>query len=100
MGVTRYMMALIDDPELIHDINNTFCNFLIEYYGKICSDIEIDCILIWEDMAYKSGSLISPQHFREFLTPYYKRIVNFAHEAGIDIILTDSDSYVEDLIPL
>ena len=100
MGVTKYMMTLIDDPELIHDINNTFCNFLIEYYGRICSDVEIDCILIWEDMAYKSGSLISPDHFREFLAPYYKRIVDFAHEVGVDIILTDSDGYVEDLIPL
>ncbi len=100
MGITRYMMALMDDPKLIHDINNTFCNFLIEYYGRICKDVEIDCILIWEDMAYKSGSLISPQHFREFLTPYYKRMVSFAHDVGIDIIITDSDGYVEDLIPL
>lgn len=100
MGVTRYMMALIDCPELIHDINSTFCNFLIAYYGRICQDVEIDCILIWEDMAYKSGSLISPAHYREFLTPYYKKMVNFAKEAGVDIIITDSDGYVEELIPL
>jgi len=100
MGVTRYMMALIDSPELIHDINSTFCNFLIAYYGRICQDVEIDCILIWEDMAYKSGSLISPAHYREFLTPYYKKMVNFAKEAGVDIITTDSDGYVEELIPL
>ena len=100
MGITRYMMALIDDPKLIHDINSTFCDFLIAYYGKICQDVEIDCILIWEDMAYKSGSLISPAHYREFLTPYYKKMVNFAKEVGVDIIITDSDGYVEDLIPL
>jgi uroporphyrinogen decarboxylase len=100
MGITRYMMALIDDPKLIHDINSTFCDFLIAYYGRICQDVEIDCILIWEDMAYKSGSLISPEHYREFLTPYYKKMVNFAKEVGIDIIITDSDGYVEDLIPL
>ncbi|MCX6347360.1 MAG: hypothetical protein NTZ89_05425 [Actinobacteria bacterium] len=100
MGVTRYMMSLIDDPELMHDINSTFCDFLIAYYGRICRDIEVDCILIWEDMAYKSGSLISPAHYREFLTPYYKKIVSFAKEAGVDIIITDSDGYVEELIPL
>ncbi|MCL6088010.1 MAG: hypothetical protein M1475_06320, partial [Actinobacteria bacterium] len=39
-------------------------------------------------------------HYREFLTPYYKKIVRFAHEAGVDIIITDSDGFVEDLIPL
>src|SRR5450830_305089 len=100
MGVTRYMMSLIDDPELMHDINSTFCDFLIAYYGRICRDVEVDCILLWEDMAYKSGSLISPAHYREFLTPYYKKIVSFAKEAGVDIIITDSDGYVEELIPL
>ena len=100
MGVTGYMMALLDDPGLIHDINSTFCDFLIAYYGIICRDVQIDCLLIWEDMAYKSGSLISPSHYREFMTPYYKKIVNFAKDVGIDIIITDSDGYVEELIPL
>jgi len=100
MGITHYMMALVDSPDLIHDINSTFCNFLIEYYSRIAQDVEIDCLLIWEDMAYKSGSLISPAHYREFLTPYYKKMVAFAKDAGIDIIITDSDGYVEDLIPL
>ncbi|MBC8390927.1 MAG: hypothetical protein H8E13_23115 [Actinobacteria bacterium] len=100
MGLTHYMMMLHDDPKLIHDICDTFCNFLIAYYGRIASDIEVDCILIWEDMAGKMGSLISPEHFREFLTPKYKAMVSFAKNAGIDIILTDSDGYIEDLIPL
>lgn len=100
MGLTRYMMAIYDSPDLIHDICNTFCDFLIAYYGRIARDVEIDCLLIWEDMAGKGGSLISPEHFREFLTPNYKKMVSFAGDAGIDIILTDSDGYVEDLLPL
>jgi uroporphyrinogen decarboxylase len=100
MGLTHYMMMLHDDPKLIHDICDTFCNFLIAYYRRITQDVEVDCILIWEDMAGKMGSLISPEHFREFLTPKYKAMVSFAKDAGIDIILTDSDGYVEDLIPL
>ncbi len=100
MGITTYMMAMHDDPALIHDICETFLNFLISYYGRIAQDIDIDCILIWEDMAGKGGSLISPAHFKEFLTPRYKKMVSFAREAGIDIILTDSDGYVEDLLPL
>lgn len=100
MGITSYMMAMHDDPALIHDICETFLNFLISYYGRIARDVDIDCILIWEDMAGKGGSLISPAHYREFLTPRYKKMVSFAKDAGIDIILTDSDGYVEDLLPL
>jgi len=100
MGLTNYMIALYDDPGLIDDICKTFLNFLLEYYGTICADVEVDCILIWEDMAGKMGSLISPSHFKRFLTRGYKAIVSFAGDVGVDIILTDSDGYVEDLIPL
>jgi hypothetical protein len=100
MGVTEYLMALYDEPELIHDICNTFANFLIAYYERICRDVQVDCLLIWEDMAGKQGSLISPDHFREFLAPQYRKMVSFARDAGIDIVLTDSDGYVEKLIPL
>jgi len=100
MGLTTYMMKLYDDPKLIHDICDTFLNFLLAYYARVIKDVKVDCILIWEDMAGKGGSLISPAHFREFLTPRYKAMVSFAKDVGVDIILTDSDGYVEDLIPL
>ncbi len=100
MGLNSYMLALHDDPGLIHDICGTFLEFLKSYYGRIIEDIEIDCILIWEDMAGKMGSLISPGHFKEFMAPRYKEMVAFSKDAGIDIIITDSDGYVEDLLPL
>lgn len=100
MGLTSYMLALHDDPWLIHDICKTFLEFLLSYYGRIMEDIEIDCILIWEDMAGKMGSLVSPAHFKEFMAPHYKEMVAFSLDAGIDIIITDSDGYVEDLLPL
>ncbi len=100
MGITTYMVKLYDDPKLIHDICDTFLDFLLAYYGRITKDIDVDCILIWEDMAGKGGSLISPAHFKEFLTPRYKKMVNFSKDMGVDIVLTDSDGFVEDLIPL
>ncbi len=100
MGVTGYLIALYDQPDMIHDMCDTFLHFLLRYYDRILRDVKVDCILIWEDMAGKQGSLISPDHFREFLTPRYKQMVGFALESGVDIILTDSDGYVEDLVPL
>jgi hypothetical protein len=100
MGLTHYLITLYDDPALIHDICDTFLRFLLAYYDRIIRDVKVDCILIWEDMAGKQGSLISPDHFREFLTPRYRAMVDFARQVGVDIVLTDSDGYVEELIPL
>ena len=100
MGLTPYLITLYDDPALIHDICDTFLRFLLAYYDRIIRDVRVDCILIWEDMAGKQGSLISPDHFREFLAPCYRAMAGFAREQGVDIVLTDSDGYVEELIPL
>ncbi len=100
MGVTDYLITLYDDPTLIHDICDTLLEFLIEYYARILRDVDIDCILIWEDMAGKQGSLISPAHFNEFLAPRYKALIRHVKDFGIDIILNDTDGYVEELIPL
>jgi uroporphyrinogen decarboxylase len=100
MGLTHYLITLYDDPELIRDICGTFLRFLLAYYDRIIRDVKVDCILIWEDMAGKQGSLISPDHFREFLAPCYRAMVGFARESGVDVVLTDSDGYVEEIIPL
>jgi uroporphyrinogen decarboxylase len=100
MGLNRYLLTLYDDPDLIHDICGTFLRFLLAYYDRIIRDVQVDCILIWEDMAGKQGPLISPAHFREFLAPCYRAMTGFAREVGVEVVLTDSDGYVEELIPL
>jgi len=37
-----------------------FLDFVMEYWAEIFQDFRPDCALIWEDMASKNGSLISP----------------------------------------
>jgi uroporphyrinogen decarboxylase len=62
--------------------------------------IPFDFVLIWEDMAYKNGSLISPRLVREFMLPYYKRFIEHVRGLGCDIIIVDSDGDVTQLAPL
>lgn len=42
MGLTNYMIVLHDDSSLIHDICDTFLDFLLDYYGLIANDVRID----------------------------------------------------------
>jgi uroporphyrinogen decarboxylase len=51
-------------------------------------------------MAYRSGPLISPQMFRDFMLSPYKRVTSFLNEMGVKVILVDTDGNVEKLIPL
>jgi uroporphyrinogen decarboxylase len=55
---------------------------------------------MWEDMAYNRGPLMSPQHFKRFLAPHYRRISDLLHKFGVDVIYLDCDGKIDELIPL
>jgi len=42
-------------------------------------------------MCYKSGPLISPKHFEEFMLPNYKKVTNLIRSKGVDIVMVDTD---------
>lgn len=100
MGDENLAYAFYDNPKLVHDIMNYYTETAIHIWEKMVKDVDFDLIECWEDMAYKSGSLISPKTFREFITPCYKKISAFAREHGIKVILVDSDGFIEDLTEL
>jgi len=100
MGDVGYMTNLFDDPGLIRDINRFYLDFVKDYWSLILKDIEIDCIFILEDMAYRSGSFISREMFREFLLPYYIELIDFLKQYNIENIIVDCDGLIDELIPL
>ena len=86
-----------DDPELVADIIETYINMCIAIWKKMIPDIQFDIIACWEDMAYKAGSIISKIHFDTFIAPQYRKIRDFAGNAGIPLILVDSDGNIMEL---
>lgn len=100
MGQNNLFLTMYDDPQLIKDINEFFLTFVMNYWSKILNEVDVDCCLIFEDMAYRSGSLISSEMFIEFLFPYYLKLVDFLKQYKINTIIVDSDGFIEELIPL
>ena len=100
MGMTNLFMAYYDNPKLVKRINEFFLDFVMEYWHEFLSTIEPDCILVFEDMAFKSGSLISKEIFEEFMKPYYLKLIDYLKQYGVKNIIVDSDGFVEELIPL
>jgi len=97
MGDEAMAYAFYDDPELMHTIMDDYTDFALAVYEKMVAEVDFDLIECWEDMAYRSGSLISPATFREFMAPNYRKLRQFADAHNIPIILVDSDGYIEDL---
>jgi uroporphyrinogen decarboxylase len=100
MGEERLLLNFYDNPILVRDFMNYLADFWIELWGQALSEIGVDCVSFWEDMAYRSGPLISPQMFREFMLPPYKRVTSFLNEMGLKVIMVDTDGNIEKLIPL
>ena len=97
MGDENLAYAFYDQPELIHDMMDHYTDMALAIWEKMVVDVDFDLIECWEDMAFRSGSLISPKTFRDFMTPQYLKMADFAQRHGIEIILVDCDGYIEDL---
>ena len=100
MGDVVYMMSMYDDPGFLKEFNDYFLDLVMNYWSLILKDVEIDCIFILEDIAYRSGSFISKDMFREFLTPYYIKFLDFLKQFKVKNILVDCDGLIDELIPL
>jgi uroporphyrinogen decarboxylase len=59
-----------------------------------------DAVCLWEDMAYKTGSLLSARHVRAMMLPRYRVMTAKLREKGIPFIFLDSDGYIDELIPI
>jgi uroporphyrinogen decarboxylase len=100
MGLKNFVLLFFKDPDLVHDMFRFWTDFLLQTMKDAVGSIRIDYAGFWEDMAFRDGPLISPTQFREFMLPYYKEVVAFLRENGIDVITVDSDGDNDLLIPL
>lgn len=100
MGVEELLVGFYDEPELIHEMMDYLTDFWLTIYAKALKDVQIDHIHIWEDMSGKQGSLISPEMFRQFMMPCYKKIVRFARDNNIAVVSVDTDGNMDTLMPL
>jgi hypothetical protein len=100
MGLEGLCQAYYDDPSLIHTILSDWVAFYTDLCSRIWLNLRFDYLLIWEDMAYKGGSLISPRLVKRFMLPYYRILINHIRKLGCDLIIVDSDGDVTELIPL
>ena len=100
LGIENLALAYYDQPALIHEILEHWTEFNVRLASRVWKGIQFDFMFLWEDMAYKNGSLISPRLVREFMLPYYRRLIDHVRGLGCQTILVDSDGDVRQLVPL
>ncbi len=74
LGFENFCYKLYDDLDLIKDMLERYTQYYMKITSIYSSLPEIDFIWIGEDIAYNSGTFISPKQLRELIMPYFKRI--------------------------
>lgn len=101
VGMENLALWYYDQPDLVHEMTNYIADFILRLIQRALEEIpDIDYAQMWEDMAMKTGPLISPRLFREFMLEPMKRVTKVLNEYGIKIIMVDSDGNLDQLIPL
>lgn len=88
---------MFNDPDLIHAMNESVLQWNLEVVSLAVKDGGVDCVQISDDWGGTSGLLISPEHFREFFLPYFKRLVEGIKALGVPVIM-HNDGQIWDVL--
>ena len=98
-SLERACLMMYDKRELVHSIIEYFAEYLMEGIRRALDEVELDFAYFTEPIAGSYGPVISPAMFREFVIPWYKKMMALLKEHNIDIIIMRSFGNIEVLLP-
>ncbi|NQU10239.1 hypothetical protein HQ590_05585 [bacterium] len=99
LGFEELSLAFFDQPDLIEEISEFWADFTLQVFARALAEVTPDFVLFWEDLAFKTGPLLSPDQFRRFLLPHYQRVIKQFRRHGIDTFMVDSDGNLDLISP-
>lgn len=99
-GVETASYLLYDATDLVEELFERYFTVVMEGLRRAVKLARIDVIGFGEDIAYKNGPLMSPAMVERMIVPRYRKVMDFAHEHGIDLTWHDSDGDLRLLLPL
>jgi uroporphyrinogen decarboxylase len=105
MGPEEILYAFYDQPETIHACLETWFQLADTVIARHQEYVTIDELYLAEDICYNKGPLIGPDMMREFLFPYYRRLIKNLRDRQIDKnrflhIQIDTDGFAVPVIPV
>lgn len=87
MGLTPFMMALYEQPELVQALTDRVGSTILEAMKGYAGAEHVVAFWCGDDMGFKTSTLISPDHLRQYVLPWHKRFAEFAHSEGKPYLL-------------
>jgi uroporphyrinogen decarboxylase len=87
MSYEGLCLALYDDLPLVQAIQDKVGELMERFYAHLLDLDHVVALFPGDDMGFRSGTLISPDHLRQLSLPWHKRYSNMAHDHGIPYFL-------------
>jgi len=75
MGQTTFTYAMYDNPALIDEIVRRYTDWSAAVIERMI-DLGFDVVCCTDDLAFNTGPFLTPQQFRRFLLPGYKKVAD------------------------
>jgi uroporphyrinogen decarboxylase len=100
MGLELFLETVMDDPDLIKDMFDFWAEFVIETARDWFEHVRFDFVYFTEDgMGYKNSSLVSPKIYKSLWIPALRKVTDFLHGYGVNIIAHYTSGNIRPLIP-
>jgi len=84
-GMDKLFINYIENPEFVKRLSEVAWSYQSRLLENM-AQVGVDILLTGDDYAGKTGPLMSPRHFREFILPYLQKAVDIAHQHGLPFI--------------
>ena len=101
MGYEILSCALYDDPHLVKDMFDKVGQVLVSAQSTMAQMEWIGALALGDDMGFKTSTMISPEHLRQYVFPRQKQIAEAVHAYDKPLILHSCgnlENVMEDLI--
>ena len=99
MEISNCLVNFYLAPDEMHEVIDLITEFELTYAKELCSHIHPDAIVHHDDWGTQISTFLSPDMFREFFVPAYKKVYGYYKEHGVEVIVHHSDSYAATLVP-
>jgi uroporphyrinogen decarboxylase len=87
MGTETFCFALSEMPELIRKIYDRIWRIQSRIIERVLEYDVVGAVMHADDVAHAGGLMVSPQHLREYVFPWYRWCRALVRERGLPMIL-------------
>ena len=84
-SMQNLLIDFLLNPQLVHDLARITVDFDMAAID-LAFEMGADAVVMPGDLAGEKTTIMSPAHYREFIKPYHKEIVDHAHRKGMKIV--------------